>query len=223
MQVAPQGPDPTPARRPNRPDPAAVYSVPVDGSPTVGSDQARVTIVKAFEFACPYCDRVRPTLDQVRARYGDKVRIVYKNFIVHRNVAETPAYAACAAHRQGKFTEMYELIFDKGFNDGRKLDRAHMIKLARKLKLRIKQFKSDMDGEACAARVNNDQELLARLGNRGTPAFFINGRYLSGAQPLSRFESLIDEELAKADRAIAVGTTPVEYYEALVETGKKSM
>src|SRR5690606_2182796 len=93
---------PQQAQRP-RPEPTTVYSVPVEGSPYKGPEHAKVTIVKAFEFACPYCEKVRPTLNGLQEKYGKDIKIVYKHLIVHPQVATTPALAACAGHRQGKY------------------------------------------------------------------------------------------------------------------------
>ncbi|MCG8420933.1 MAG: DsbA family protein [Proteobacteria bacterium] len=201
------------ARRPARARPSAdkVYSVPIEGAPSVGPEHAKVTIVKGFEFACPYCDRVRPTLDQLRKDYGDDVKIVYKHLLVHPQVATTPAYAACAAHKQGKYKEMEKLIWEKGFRAGRNLSRDNMEKLATELGLDQDRFKTDMDG-SCKAVVQKDQSELRRVGAGGTPAFFINGRFLSGAQPIHNFKKLIDEELKKANKAIAGGATVNDYY-----------
>lgn len=218
-----QPPSPPPPRRPNRPDPAAVYSVPVDGSPFVGPANAKVTIVKSFEFACPFCDRVRPTLDELQKRYGKDLRIVYKHYIVHPDKATVPAHAACAAAKQGKFAPMYEAIFDKGFQQNRDLGRDKMIALARSLRLKMRKFKADMDSQECKDRVVNDQAAMVQVGVRGTPAFFINGRFLSGAQPVDRFAAIIDEELAKANQAIAAGTAQKGYYESIVAAGKSSL
>jgi len=218
-----QPPPPPPPRRPTRPDPAAVYSVPVDGSPFVGPANAKITIVKSFEFACPFCDRVRPTLDELRKRYGKDLRIVYKHYIVHPDTATVPAHAACAAAKQGKFAPMYEAIFTKGFQQNRELGRDKMLELARSLRLKMRKFKADMDSQECKDRVINDQAAMAKIGVRGTPAFFINGRFLSGAQPVDRFTTVIDEELAKATQAIAAGTPQKRYYESIVAAGKTSL
>src|SRR5262245_15059490 len=79
--AAPQGP------QPGRPDPTAVYSVPVEGSPVKGPAAAKVTIVEAFEFACPFCYRVRGTMDELQKQYGDNLRIVHKQYVVHPQVA----------------------------------------------------------------------------------------------------------------------------------------
>ncbi len=206
-------------RRPPRPDPKKVYSVPVDGAPFSGPENAKVTIVKAFEYACPYCDKVRPTIDGLKKKYGDDLKVVYKNLLVHPQVATTPALAACAAHKQGKYHEMSDLIWEKGFRAGRNLGQENMEKLAGELGLNMEKFKSDMQGE-CKAVVRRDEAELRRVGAGGTPAFFINGRFLSGARPQPMFEAVIDEELKKANDAISKGTNLSSYYaENVVKKG----
>lgn len=212
---------PHPRVRHNRPDPDTVYSVPITGDPFIGPRYAPVTIVEAFDFACPYCNRARSTIAALQAKYGSDLKVVYKPFVVHRAVAYPPAYAACAAERQGKFKEMHEAIWDKGYASGaRKLSAAHMEELATSLGLDMAKFRADATGDGCHEAVADDMTLLSGLGVSGTPTFFINGRPIIGAQPMAMFATVIDQELAKA-RASSI---PVkDYYEHLVESGARSI
>lgn len=144
--------------------------------------------------------------------------------MVHPQVATTPALAACAAHKQGKFAEMEKLIWEKGFNAGRNLSAENMMTLAKEAGLNMSKFEADMNGEECKKAVQTDQAQLAAVGTRGTPAFYINGRFLSGAQPFDRFKAIIDEELEKADAALKGGAKLETYYtENVVKKGKKSL
>ncbi|MBT8494527.1 MAG: DsbA family protein [Deltaproteobacteria bacterium] len=213
-------------RRPQRPRPDAktTYSVPVEGSPSTGAATAKVTIVKGFEFACPFCMRVIPTLDQIKKEYGNDVRIVYKNFIVHPSTATIPALASCAAHLQGKYDQMAKLIWEKGFKANRNLSKDNMLALAKEAGLDMSKFTKDLDGPQCKKKVRQDQAELAKVGTTGTPAFYINGRFLSGARPFDQFKVLIDEELKKADQRIKGGTPAAKYYqEWVVKKGKKAL
>jgi len=213
-----------PAQRPNRPDPSAVYSVPIAGAPYVGPEDAKITVVKAFEFACPFCDRVRPTIDQLLEDYKGDVKVVYKHYIVHPQTATIPAYAACAAQQQGKYKDMYNQIWEKGFKAGRNLSKENMEKIAGELGLNMNKFKADMDSDNCKKQVQQDQAQLAKVGTRGTPAFYINGRFISGAQPVARFKAIIDEELKKVDAEVKKGTKLNSYYaEKVLKAGKKSL
>lgn len=141
---------------------------------------------------------------------------------MHPQTATTPALATCAAQAQGKFWEMNTLVWERGF--GKDLSKERMVLLAEELKLDMRRFKADLEGEACSQDVKGDQKLLSAVGVRGTPAFFINGRYLSGAQPIENFRKLIDEELQKADHAIKRGVHLRDYYETeVVAKGKTSL
>jgi protein-disulfide isomerase len=204
------------------PEPDVTYSIPIDGDPSEGPADARVTIVKGFEFACGYCYKVRPTLSELVASYKGDVRVVYKYYVVH-DQAVIPGLAACAAHKQGKFHEMTELIWEKAFA-AEDLGEEKMTELATELGLDMTAYETDMRGEACMSWLKGGYQTLADLGVRGTPSFFINGRFLSGAQPIGVFRTIIDAELARANAAIAKGTSPATYYQKhVVEAGAKEL
>jgi protein-disulfide isomerase len=190
----------TGTRRP-APDAAAVYAVDITGAPWRGVEHAKVTIVMATEFACPFCERVRRTIDQLLAEYPKDLKVVWKSYVVHPQTATIPAMAACAAHKQGKFWEMFSLLFDKAYPT-RDFGEQRMRELAADLGLDATQFDSHLTGLPCKQLLEDDQNALRALGVSGTPAFFINGRFLSGAQPIDNFKALIDEELKKADAAL---------------------
>ena len=215
--------DKAPPARPARaqPDPAKVYGVPVAGFPVKGKATALVTIVRAGEYACPYCDKVRATLDQVSATYGDQVRIVYRQFIVHPQVATYASQAACAANHPGKFWDLDALLWSDAFAK-REFEPAQIDALASRVGLDMARYRADL--ATCLHEVGKDQTELAKFGVGATPAFFINGRFLSGAQPLPSFAALIDEELVKAKAAVKAGTKPAKYYEQeIVKKGLPSL
>ena len=136
--------------------------------------------------------------------------------VIHPQQGTIPSLAACAADKQGKFKPMYELIWEKGFKAGRNFSRENMETLAQEVGLDLNKFKADMDG-VCQQLIKQDQADVQKVGASGTPAFFINGRYLSGAQPVESFKRIIDEELKKANDIIAKGeATPANYYEKIV-------
>ncbi len=211
------------AQQPRRgPDPAVVYAVDIAGDPFIGPADAKVTIVKASEYACPFCQRVEPTLEQLVKDYGKDIRIVYKNYVVHPDRASAAAWAVCAAHEQGKFVEYNKILWEKGFPQ--KLAEADMHGFAEELKLNVPKFKADMASDKCKQEVANDQKILSAVGTSGTPAFYINGRFLSGARPIEQFKAVIDEELKKANDAIGKGEAAASYYQKnVVEKGKKAI
>jgi len=211
-----------PSRRTHEPDKSAVYSVPVGGSPAVGSPKAKVTMVMAMDFACPYCRRAWDTVDDLRKKYGTDLRVVYKAMIVHPQVATHSALAACAANHQGKFRALADLIWAKSFDVHDYADTT-IDGLAKDAKLDLARYKTDLAGP-CAQEVKDEQAQLQRLGVSATPTFFINGRYLAGAMPAADFEKIIDDELAKANTAIKGGVAAEKYYEQeIVGKGQKEV
>jgi protein-disulfide isomerase len=107
-----------------QPDATKTYGVPVVGFPVKGKATALVTIVRAGEYACPFCEKVRGTLDQISTTYGDQVRIVYRQYVVHPQVATYASQAACAANHQGKFWDLDTLLWDEAFGLSRRRRRA---------------------------------------------------------------------------------------------------
>jgi protein-disulfide isomerase len=212
------------------PDRTKTYSVPVAGDPFDGPADAKVTVVKAYDYACPYCERVRTTMDELHKKYGDDLRVVYKQLVVHPQTAMTGALAFCAAAKQGKGPQMDALIWDKGFK-ARQFDTDQcwaqgncekVNAFAQELQLDMNKFKEDMKG--CQTLVQNDMKDLQRLGVGATPAFFINGRFISGAVPIENFVTVIDEELKKANERIQQGTPKASYYQQwVVDKGLKSL
>lgn len=211
-------------QRPPGPDPTKAYAVPVGSSPVVGPADAKVTIVKAYEYACPFCERVRPTMDELTKKYGNDIRIVSRQYVVHPQKATSTALAACAASKQGKFKDMdfamWENIFKVQKFDGADCWKSgdgctNLNEQAKKVGLNVDKFKEDM--KSCEPMIQQDQRELAAFGVSGTPAFFVNGRFISGAQPVDRFIAVVDEELKKANDRIAKGdVTAANYYEKVI-------
>jgi protein-disulfide isomerase len=186
-------PRPSAAADTGRPDPNRRYSVTTDGAPAVGPADAEVAVVAFSDFQCPFCSRAVPTLEQVEEAYGDPVRIVFKHLPLSMHPKAPAAHAAAeAAHRQGKFWEMHDRIFA----DQRSMSPERYVEYATEIGLDIDQFNADVASAEVKKRIEADTSEAARLNVRGTPAFFINGKYLSGAQPFETFKQRIDEELA---------------------------
>jgi protein-disulfide isomerase len=220
-------------QRPARvePDRAKTYAVPVDGDPVEGPADAKITVVKAYDYACPFCEKVRGAMDELRKKYPNDLRIVYKQFVVHPPTATTGALAVCAADKQGKFKEIDALLWDKGFN-ARQFDPNNcwdtpagcplVTGFAKDLGLDVEKFKADM--KDCQKLVQKDMRELTALGVGSTPTFFINGRYMVGAAPTEAFVQLVDEELKKANEQIAAGTPAASYYQqAVLDKGLKQL
>jgi len=160
-----------------------------------GANSAKVTIAEFSEFQCPFCKRVVPTVAQLAKDYQGKVKIAFKhNPLPFHSYALDASKAAIAAGKQGKFWEMHDKLFDA---QGGNLTRSDFERFAQELQLNLTKFKADLDSSEVAATIKADQDEAARLGARGTPTFFINGRRLTGAQPIEQFKTIIDEELKK--------------------------
>ncbi|MCK5687643.1 thioredoxin domain-containing protein [Myxococcota bacterium] len=222
-QIAKRGPaapsrGKKPAQRAGRPDPTATYAFPVGDSAVKGKADAWVTIIEVSEFQCPFCNRVNPTIKQVREKYGDDVRIVFKhNPLPFHKRARNAAMAAECGNEQGKFWP----IHDSMFANNKALEDADLEKYAKDAGVAMPRWKKCYTANKYAAKIDADQKIATSLGARGTPAFFINGRFLSGAQPFANFEKLITEELKKAK---ASGMSKKDYYtKAVVAKGKKKL
>jgi hypothetical protein len=133
----------------------------------------------------------------------------------HQN-AMPAAEAAMAAHAQGKFWEMYDKLFENMQN----LTREVFEQSAQEIGLNMARFRADLDGHTHQAAIQASQQQAQALGARGTPAFFVNGRKLRGAQPFEGFKTIIDEELAKAETAMRENRLrPNQVYEFLTKNG----
>ncbi|MBJ18595.1 MAG: thioredoxin domain-containing protein [bacterium] len=182
------------AGRPNRPDANREYDVDVDDAPIKGGDDAIVTIVEWSDFQCPFCNRVTPTLAQIEKEYGDKVRFAFKHMPLSIHAQAPRAHAAAeASHRQGKFWEMHDRIFA----NQRDLSVATLDRYAREIGLDMEQYAQDVEATEVKQRIDQDMQQATKLGVTGTPSFFINGRFLSGAQPFPNFKRVIDAAIEK--------------------------
>jgi protein-disulfide isomerase len=214
--------------KPIEPEPAATpaddsvkrYKVPIQGNePQRGPDDALVTIVELSDFECPFCARVAPTLRLIEQRYGDDIRIVWMNnpLPFHQN-AKPAATAALEAHAQ-KGDEGFWAMHDKIFANQGALTTGNLETMAEELGLDLSLLAKALSEDVYSETIERQQSLAWSLGARGTPGFFINGRDLHGAQPLTRFTMLIDEELASAKKLVASGTPRSKVYETTIANG----
>lgn len=169
--------------------------VAVDGAPFKGGADAPVTIVEFSDFHCPFCKRVLAMLAQIESKYGSKIKLVFRDFPIdklHPGARKAHEAARCA-NEQGKFWEYH----DKLFATGPKASMDDLKSYAKDVGLNLSAFEPCLSSGRYQAAVQRDIEAGARAGVTGTPVFFINGRMLSGAQPLESFVRLIENELAR--------------------------
>jgi protein-disulfide isomerase len=166
--------------------------------PVLGLANAPVTIIEFSDFQCPFCQRVRPTLKQLRDAYGDRVRIVWKDFpltSIHPQAFKAAEAGQCA-REQGKFWEYHDRLFD----NQQALQPEFLKKYAVDTGLDAAKFNACLDTAKYAERVQAQMGVGNQLGVSSTPSVFVNGRMVNGAQPYETFVAIIDEELERARR-----------------------
>jgi protein-disulfide isomerase len=205
-----------------QPDPNAVYKVPVGDEPSKGPSDALVTIVQFSDFECPFCGRVEGTVNEIMSTYKNDVRVVWMNnpLPFHKN-ATPAAQASLEAFAQGGAKKFWA-FHAKMFENQRELTRENLEKWGKEIGLNAGKLKAALDGNTHQEAINKSMALAKSLGASGTPAFFINGRNLRGAQPFPAFKAVIDEELAKAKAKVAAGTPRSKIYEETIKDGKTS-
>src|SRR6185295_6445276 len=162
--------------------------------PAKGPATAPVTIVEFSDFQCPYCGKLTPTLKQVEEKYGVKVRIVFRQFPLNFHpFAQKAAEASLCAADQNKFWEMHDALFA----NQQALAVEQLKAKATELGLNAEQFNSCLDSGKTAAVIQADVKDGAAAGVNGTPAMFINGRFINGAVLLEQITSVIDDELRR--------------------------
>jgi protein-disulfide isomerase len=197
------------------------FKVPVTAAqPVKGPADALVTIVTVSDFQCPFCSRVEPTLTQIMQDYKGKVRVVWRNnpLPFHQN-AMPAAELAMEAMEQGGSDKFWK-AHDKLFSNQQALARENLDKYAQELGLDMTKYKAAMENHTHKAKIEADQQVATKLDARGTPAFFINGRSLSGAQPLDKFKEIIDDELKRTDKLVKSGVAKNQIYAALTKNAK---
>jgi protein-disulfide isomerase len=169
--------------------------VSIQNAPVRGAAGAPVTLVEFSDFECPFCKQTRPTLKQLLERYPGKVRLAYRDFpleSIHPQ-ARRAAEAARCAHDQGKFWEYHDVLFAQS----PKLAAEDLRRYAGEVGLDVTKFDGCLAAGTHKAAVQRDVEEGNQLGITGTPAFFVNGRPLSGAQSFEAFARVIDDELTR--------------------------
>jgi len=165
----------------------ALYDAPVRGQ-----SNAPVLLIEFADYQCPYCQAVEPTLQGLQRQYGNKLKFSYKSFpLPNHPYAEKAAEAARCAGLQGKYWQYHDALYKS-----RKLEVPDLKEQAKSLGLNSKKFNQCLDSGAQAAAVAKDLAEGEELGITGTPAFFVNGHFVSGAVGPDVLRHLIDQELS---------------------------
>jgi RNA polymerase sigma factor (sigma-70 family) len=176
-------------------DPIKIQQLGLDRGPSRGSDDAPVTIIMFTDMKCPFCARSQGTLDQLLDEYPNKVRVVVKQFPVHRSPdkrADVLAEALYAAEAQGKFWELHDLM--RANQD--ELTLAMLPGLAAQAGLDAAKLQAALDQHTYKASVDADLDAGKAVDVRATPAFLVNGQFISGAQPIDVFRKAIEDALS---------------------------
>jgi protein-disulfide isomerase len=170
-------------------DPASI-----DAAPALGPAAAPVTIVEYADFGCPACWEWHKLgiLDQLRAKYGDQIRFVWRDFPVITLLSPKAAEAGQCAHEQNKFWEFHDVIYQ---HEG-SIQASDLQAYAAEIGLNVEQFTECVTSRRYRDRVNAQQHEAFERGLKGAPAFFVNGKPIIGPQSLAVFEKLIDPILA---------------------------
>jgi protein-disulfide isomerase len=176
------------------PPPPPAVQVPTDG-PSRGEPDAPVTIVEFSDYQCPFCGRAQATVERIMETYPGKIRLVFRDYpLSYHRFATKAAEAAHCAGDQGRYWEMHALLYENSYA----LREMDLKAYAEELGLDTDRFDSCLDSSEKAPVVQASLALVKKLDLTGAPAFFINGRLLTGALPFERFQEIIDDELRKA-------------------------
>lgn len=175
----------------NRPllDPVAIN---IDGAPSRGPQNARITLVEFSDFQCPYCIKAVGHLEAALKTFPKDVRLVYKQFPLNTHgQARLAAQASLAAHQQGKFWPMH----DRLYLQARQINRMNILNWANDLGLDMPKFVAALDSAAVKAQVERDIAEGDRIGVQGTPSVFVNGKKYQGPLDPEKFLPLLTQEL----------------------------
>ncbi len=180
---------------------AVMEKLTIKGNPAKGPQDAKVTIVEFSDFQCPYCARGHDTLSEVVKEYGDKVRVVYKNFpLAFHKWAEAAGIGGECAYDQDE--KAFWVLYDYYFGHQKDLNPQNVkeksLEALADTPVDKDKWSDCFDNKKTADRIRADMAEGQSVGVTGTPAFLINGRFLSGAQPLASFKAIIDDELRRA-------------------------
>jgi protein-disulfide isomerase len=162
------------------------------GAPSFGPETAKVTIVEFSDFQCPFCTRAANVVHQIREKYGDKVRFVFRQYpLPMHGDAHLAAQASLAAHQQGKFWEFHDLLFA----NQRALTRPSLEGYAKQVNLDVPRLKRALDDQSLKTAVDADVKLGEEVNVSGTPTLFINGKRVANPTEFAPVAQLIDAEL----------------------------
>lgn len=185
------------SRPPSMDNPDSRFEVSASADHVLGNAEAKITMVEFGDFNCGFCRRFYDeTFPQLMETYGDQIRFIYRDFPILAESSVTAAVAARCAGEQDKFWEYHNILYE---NQGIFNQVDGFAVLAERVGLDVETFNTCVEDQRYLSGVVADYQEGQSFGIRGTPAFFINGRPVSGAQPYEVFAGVIEEELAAAN------------------------
>jgi protein-disulfide isomerase len=169
--------------------------VEIKNNPSTGPENAKITVIEFSDFECPYCQKGQDTNRKIREKYKDQIRWVFRDYPLpfHENAMFAHIAANCA-NQQGKYWEMFDLLFQNTGN----LPKPTVLNLAKSIsgldQSKFEECAADKDGNL-VKEIEADIADGQKVGVNGTPAFFVNGILLEGLQDYARFEAVIEKEL----------------------------
>lgn len=184
-------PNPVPGPQPGVP--SAVRFDDLEGRPAIGPKNAPITLVEFSDFYCPFCKRATPTIEQLMKNYEGKIRRIWRHYPLSFHVGSERVHEASeCAYEQGKFWQFHDKVFEK---QGSPLDDPALLDLAKEVGLNKKKFEKCLKGGKYKDLIQKDISKGNQAGVNGTPAFFVNGQLVSGAQPYENFDRIVKSEL----------------------------
>lgn len=167
---------------------------------TKGNPKSKVTLIEYSDFQCPACAAYHPLVNQLLTDFNGKIYFVYRMFplsSLHKN-ALISAQAGYAAHKQGKFFEMDDYLFNKQTEWAELSDpTTAFTDYAKLLKLDTNKFKADMNSDEAKNYVADSQNQASSIGINATPTFFVNGKQITNPANYDEFKKVIQDELNK--------------------------
>ncbi|MBN1610882.1 MAG: thioredoxin domain-containing protein [Polyangiaceae bacterium] len=216
LKVEPEEPD---EEEPVVEEDTSIWRIPADGAPFRGAPDALVTMVEFSEFECPFCAMAEKTLAELLRRHPGQLRVVFRHLPFHEH-AEPAAQLAIEARAQRGDRAFFQ-VAERLFAEQHHLDRDTLLRIAREAGLDLRRTQAALDQHKHRAVIEADEALADELDVQATPQFFINGRRLVGAQPIDRFEEVIAESQALAERLVAErGIAPKRVYATIMESAR---
>ncbi len=174
--------------------PKMQVSVEVGSGPVYGKKDAPITVIEFSDFQCPFCSRGAETVTELKKKYGNRMRLAFRNFPLPMHQDARPAAEASLCVNDQSSDKFWK-FHDLAFKNQSKLDKASLQKYAKEAGADLKKFDDCVASKKFADAVQKDLEYGEKIGVKSTPTFFVNGQLVSGAVPIESFAEMIEEDM----------------------------